>query len=330
MKRSRRNFLYLAASAFALPTTPRSTSAQTYPSRPITMVYPFAAGSGGDPLGRVFASRLSELLGQPVLFENVGGAGGMTSSARVAKASPDGYQILLGGTATNAVNQALYKKPLYNAATDFTPVALIADQPMVLIARKDFPAGNLPEFIAYTRANQAKMQYGSAGPGSAAHLACALLNTTIGVEVSHVPYRGGAAALQDLIGGRIDCQCPIANVAMSQIASNTVKALAILSKDRSPALPNLPSAHEQGLSNFEATVWLGLFLPKGTPMPIVQKLHAATIAAMQTPSVQERLTDIGATMVAPKRRSPEHLQKFVESEIERWRTLIKAAGINEE
>jgi tripartite-type tricarboxylate transporter receptor subunit TctC len=303
---------------------------ENWPSRPVTMVVPLAAGSGIDVLGRIFAPRLSELLGQQVIVENVSGAGGMTGASRVAKAAPDGYQFVLGGSGTHAHSQTLFKHPLYNAATDFAPVALIAEQPIVLIARKDLPADNLREFIAYATANQAKMQYGSAGAGSAAHLACVLLNAAIGVDVTHVPYRGGGPAMQDLIAGRIDYQCPLIAIAIGQIESKTVKAIAILSHDRSPSLPDVASAHEQGLINFDASNWSGFFLPRATPTAIVQKLHDATVATMSTPVVQARLTEIGADLVAPERRSPQYLTKFVMSEIDKWAGPIKAAGVTGE
>jgi tripartite-type tricarboxylate transporter receptor subunit TctC len=174
------------------------------------------------------------------------------------------------------------------------------------------------------------MQYGSAGTGSAAHLGCALLNAAIGANVTHVPYRGGAGAMQDLIAGRIDYACPVISIAKSQIESGSVKALAILTKDRSPIVPQLASAHEQGLTNFEAGIWYAIFLPKGTPGPIVQKLHDAIVATINTPAVQDRLQIIGATVVTPERRSPAYLQSFVESEIKKWGTIIRAAGVNAE
>jgi tripartite-type tricarboxylate transporter receptor subunit TctC len=313
----------MATSIFCVSPAP----AQDWPTHPVTLVYPFAAGSAGDVPGRLLASRLSDLSGQPVIFENIGGAGGMVGAARVAKAPPDGYQVLLGGTGTNAMNQALYKNPLYRAATDFAPVALFVEQPVVLITRNDLPAVNLPEFIDYAKANQTKMQYGSAGVGSAPHLACEMLNAAIGVNITHVPYRGGGAAMQDLIAGRIDYQCVIANVAMSQIESKTVRAIALLASDRSPILPNVASAHEQGFVDLDVDVWYALFLPRGTPPAIVRKLHDATVAAMETPSVQRRLQEIGATVVAPERRSPDYLEKFVESEIKKWAAVIKAANI---
>ena len=304
-----------------------SSSAQDWPTRPVTMVVPSAAGSSGDVLARILAQRLSEVLGQQVIVENAGGAGGMTAVARLAKAAPDGYQFVRGDVGSHAMNQTLYRQPLYNAATDFAPVALIAETPLLLVVRKDLPVNSLPEFVAYVKANQHKMQYGSAGVGSSTHLACVLLNAAIGVNVTHIPYRGGGPAMQDLVAGRIDYQCPGPAVVASQIESKNVKAIAILAKDRSPILPDLPSADEQGLSNFEAGSWYGFFLPRGTPGSIVQKLNAATVASLNTPSVQHRANAAGFTIVAPERRTPEYLQDFVESEIAKWADAIKASGV---
>jgi tripartite-type tricarboxylate transporter receptor subunit TctC len=244
----------------------------------------------------------------------------------VAKAAPDGYQFVLGGTFM-ALNQSLYKNPLYNAATEFAPVALIVEQPAILITRKDLPVSNLQEFITYARANQTTMQYGSTGAGSAPHLACALLNAAIGVNVTHVPYRSAAGPLQDLIAGRIDYFCPLAAIATPQIESKTVKPIALFAKHGLPILPGIATAGEQGLRDFEVLAWYGFFLPKGTPDPIVRKLHAATVAAIATPTVQARLASLGYTAMEGDRQSPEYLQKFMETEIGKWAAVIKAAGI---
>jgi tripartite-type tricarboxylate transporter receptor subunit TctC len=287
------------------------------------MVYPFAAGSAGDVVGRIFAARISELLGQPVIFENVGGAGGMTGASRVARAAPDGYQFLLGGTA-----QTLKQTSTFNVVADLTPVALIVEQPIVLIVRDNLKTNDLATFIAYAKANQTTMQYGSAGAGSVVHLACALLNAAIAVNVTHVPYRGGAAAMQDLVAGRIDYQCIIAAAAIPLIESKKVKAVAVLSKTRSPILPNLASAHEQGLMNFDVNSWYGFFLPKRVPAPFAQKLHDATVAAMETPSVRERLKEVGAEVVTPEHRSSVYFGDFIQREAVRWATAIKAANIS--
>jgi len=313
--------------ALAAVLFPAALQAQNWPSRPVTMVVPFAAGGPMDTVGRILSPRLSELLAQQVIIENIGGGGGTIGSARVAKAPPDGYQFVLGNVGTHAVSQSLFKTPPYSSATDFAPVALIAELSLVLVARKDLPAGNLPEFIAHAKADQAKMQFGSAGAGSATHLGCVLLNAAIGIDVTHIPYRGGAPAMQDLIAGRIDYLCIDTPIVIPQIESGALKAIAILSRGRSSSLPGLASAHEQGLANFEASNWSAFFLPKGTPAPIIERLHDATDAAANTPAVQQRLKDNGIDLVAPERRSPDYLAKFVESEIAKWAGPVKAAGV---
>jgi tripartite-type tricarboxylate transporter receptor subunit TctC len=318
---------FAAVAVLALLAVCGPVSAQSWPSRPMTMVVPFAAGGGADIMGRILAARLSEILGQQVIVENAGGAGGMTGAYRVAKAAPDGYQFVLGTNGTHAQNQSLYKNPLYNAATDFAPVALIAEQPIALMARPDFPADDLKGFIAYAKANQATMKYGSAGTGSAVQLSCVLLNAANGLTITHVPYRGSAPAMQDLIAGRIDYQCANVAPALGQIEAHQVKALAILGRRRTALVPDLATAHEQGLTDFDAILWYGLFLPKGTPTEIVQKLNAAIIATMNTPSLQERMKQIGAELAPPEFRSPEYLGKLVESEIVKWAGPIKASGV---
>src|SRR6266566_7163090 len=239
-------FRMLASVFVALLAFTASSAAQDYPTKPVTMIIPFAAGGPTDVLGRVMAQRMSELLGQQVVVENIGGAGGMTGSKRVADAAPDGYSFLIGTVGTHAQSQSLYKKPLYNSQTDFTPVGLIAQVPIALIARKDLPVKDFKEFVAYAKANQTKMQFGSAGAGSATHLGCVLLNYMIGVNITHVPYRGTGPAMQDLQGGRIDYLCDVMTTAKPQIDGNAVKGLAIFHNKRSPALPNVPTAIEQG------------------------------------------------------------------------------------
>ena len=318
--------LLLAATAISFGAAANPVAAQSWPTRPVSLVVPFAAGGGTDVLGRIIGRRLGEVLGQQVVIENVGGAGGMVGSARVAKAPPDGYQFVLGSRA-DAINQTLYKTPLYNLTTDLVPVVLIADQPTVLVARKDLPVENLQEFIAYARKTQVVMQYGSAGAGSTGHVDCALLNATIGVDIAHVPYRGGGPAMQDLIAGRFDYFCTLSGTIVPQIESKLVKPIAVLTRERAPMLPNLASAHEQGLKDFEASTWFAFFLPSRTPAPIVQRLHEATVAAMETPALQARLLESGAIVVAADRRSPDYLRRFVDSEIEKNARPIKAAGI---
>src|SRR6266699_5734499 len=301
--------------------------AQSYPTRPPTMIIPFAAGGPTDVLGRVMAQRMGEILGQQIVVENVGGAGGMTGSKRVADAAPDGYNFVLGTVGTHAQSQTMYKKPLYNTVTDFTPVALIAEVPIVLITRKDLPVNNLKEFIAYAKANQSTMQYGSAGAGSATHLGCVLLNYLIGVDITHVPYRGTGPAMQDLQGGRIDYLCEIVTTAKPQVDGGTVKGLAIMTKERSPVLPNVSTGIEQGVPNLEAYTWNAIFLPKGAPADIVKKLHDATVEAMKTPTVREQLEGLGAVIVSEDRATPQYLGQFVKGEIEKWAAPIKASGV---
>jgi tripartite-type tricarboxylate transporter receptor subunit TctC len=302
--------------------------AQDWPTRPVSMVVPFAAGSGSDILARIIAPKLAENLGASVVVENVGGAGGMIGAARVMKAAPDGYQLLLATAGTHAINQTLYKKPLYNAATDFAPVVLVAGSPILLVTRADLPVDNLAGFIAYAKAHQATMQFGSPGAGSATHLGCVLFNAAIGVEITHVPYRSTAQALQDLLPGRLDYQCVPIAAAVSLVESKTIKALAIMSKARSPILPALPTADEQGLADFEADTWYAIFLPKGTPEAIVRKLHDATVASMNAPDIKDKLQELGIEVVAPERRSSDYLAQFVVREINKWAAPIKAAGLS--
>ncbi len=305
-------------------------SAQSWPTRPITMVVPFAPGGVYDTLGRVYAAGLSGILGQQVIVENVPGAGGMTAGARIARADPDGYQFLFGGELPNAQVQLLHKEPPYDGARDFAPVALVAEQPLILTARNGIAAGNLPDFIAYAKANQGMMQYGSPGTGSGSHLACALLNAAIGVTVTHVPYRGLGPAMQDLLAGRIDYMCPTITTAMAQIEGGQIQAPAVLGRERSPTFPNIATAQEQGLKDFAAYSWNAMFLPKATPAPIVAKLNAAAVAVMDEPAVQRRLQELGATVPPPAHRSSQYLQTFVESEIKVWSGAVKAAGLTAE
>jgi len=307
-----------------------AASAQDWPNRPMTMVVAYAAGGPVDTIGRIFAQRLSEILGQQVLVENVGGAGGMVGASRVAKAAPDGYTFLFGGLANLAQNQTLYKQPLYNAATDFTPVGLVTDSPRVLITRKDFPASTLAEFVSYAKANKDKLQYGSAGGGSGSHVCAILLDGVIGARITHVPYRGAGPAMQDLIGGRLDYMCEQISTAFPQIEAGAVKGIAILGPERVPVLPNLPAAKEAGLNDFDCGAWSAVVLPLNTPDAIVRRLNKAAGEAVDTPAVRERLSAVGVTVVSPERRSPEYLAKFIPAEIEKWAGPIKASGVSGE
>jgi tripartite-type tricarboxylate transporter receptor subunit TctC len=314
----------IAADAAARPA---HAQALDWPSHSMTLVVPFAAGGSSDVIARIVADGLSSQLRHPVIVENVSGAGGTTGTNRVAKAAPDGYQFVIGNVGTFAQSQWLYRRPLYNAVTDFAPVALISDEALALVARKDLPASNFQEFVAYTKANQSKLRYSSSGVGGSNHLACMLLNSAIGIDVAHIPYRNVMQAIQDLMAGRVDYQCLTLPAALPQIAAKNLKAIAILSKDRSPGLPDLPSAHEQGLTDFDIPSWYALFLPRGTPPTIVEKLNRAMIATLEMPSVQRRLKQIGGDVVAPERRSSEYLAHLVADEIKKWEAPVKSSGV---
>ena len=300
--------------------------AEDWPARPITLVVPYGAGGPTDVVGRLFAQEMSERLGRQIIVENVAGAGGMTGANRVANALPDGYQILFGGSGNLVFNQILYKKPLFNSVSDFTPVALLTEQSLVLIARKNLPGEGLQEFMRHVKASKTA-SFGSSGAGSSTHLGCVMLNLAIGADTTHVPYRGNGPAMQDLMGGRIDYFCDIIVTAVPHVQAGNVKAIAILSPSRSPMLPDVRTAGEQGLANLDTANWYGLFLPKGTPSSIVQKFHDTALAALDTPSFRDRLRALGVEVVAPERRSPDYLARFLKNDIAKWTVPIKASGI---
>jgi len=301
--------------------------AQEWPSRFITVVVPFGPGSGSDIISRIIGTKASEVLGQQMVVENVPGGGGMTGTNRVAKAAPDGYQVAFGSVDAFAQSLSIHKSVPYDPVADFTPVALAVEQPLVLVARNEVPASNLKEFVAYLKANHQKMQFGSAGVGGSPHLACSQFLNAVGVSVTHVPYRSSAAGIQDLMAGHIDFYCPIAVGAMRLIETGKIKALAILTEERSPLIPDLPTAKEQGINVTDGYYWMGYFLPKGAPEAAVNKLNHAVNVALDTPSVQENLRKVVTTPVARERRTPAYLKGFVESEINKWAATVKASGI---
>jgi tripartite-type tricarboxylate transporter receptor subunit TctC len=303
-------------------------AAQDWPTRPITLVVPFAPGGGIDVSVRIQALHMGETLGQTIVVENVGGAAGTTGTLRVAKAAPDGYTMLIGNSGTNAYSQSLYKKPHYNAVADFTPVGMVSESPRILIARKDLPANNLQEFIAYVKANQDKMQFGSAGVGAGTHLPCELLNMAMGVKVTHVPYRGAGPVMQDLIGGRIDYMCDTIQTGAQQAKAGTVKGIAVMAAKRVPIIADLPTTGEQGLAGVESSVWNAFFFPKGTPEPIVRKLNKVMNDMLENASMRARLEELGLEILPAEQRSPEYLAKFLPQEVERWGKVIRAAGIS--
>jgi len=318
-------FRSFAAALAALFVSAGAAAAQDYPTHPISMIVPFAAGGPTDVLGRVVAAKMGEILGQQIIVENATGAGGMTGANRVKVAAPDGYTILLGTVGTQAQVQNLVKKPLYDAGKDFQPVALLGEVPLVLIVRKDLPVNTMKEFVEYAKKNQDKMSFGSSGVGAAVHLGTVLLNSAIGVNITHVPYRGSAPAMQDLQGGRIDYMTEIVSTAFPQIEGKAVKAIAALAPQRIKNLPDLPTAREGGV-NVDAYTWNAIFLPNNTPDAVVKKLNAAAVEAMKSPQVREKLEPLGVSVVTEDRMTPAYLGQFVKDEIAKWGQAIKESG----
>jgi tripartite-type tricarboxylate transporter receptor subunit TctC len=321
----RKAFLAYIAALCVLGGSP--AQAQDWPTRALTMINPFAPGGPNDVPARLFAQRIGEILGQSVIVENVGGAGGMNGADRVTKAQPDGYTFLLGTVGTQAQNQTLYKKPAYDSTKDFVSVGLFLEAPLVLVVRKDLPVNSMQEFVAYAKANADKMQFASAGTGSAIHLGCALMNSVTGLNIVHIPYRGSNPAMQDLASGRVDYLCDIVTTAKPQIDGGAVKAIAVLNDSRSAALPDVPTAMEQGY-DVKAYTWNAFFLPKGTPDAVVSKLNRAMIETMKTQAVRDKLDAVGLMLVSEDRATPAYLDGFVRSEIAKWAVLIKASGIS--
>jgi tripartite-type tricarboxylate transporter receptor subunit TctC len=304
-----------------------SAAAQDWPNRNITLVVPFAPGGGVDISARLQAQAIGDILGTTVIVENIGGAGGMTAGVRVAHATPDGYTFMIGNSGTHVYNQSLYKKPLYNSVTDFTPVGLVTESPRILNARKDLPANGLKEFIAWLKANEATAKFGSGGVGSGTHLPCLLFNLAVGVNITHIPYRGAAPVIQDLIGGRIDYMCDTIQTGAQYARQGTLKPIAVLAEKRVAIIPEVPTSGEQGLPGVEASAWNGFFLPKGTPDAIVRRLNAAINKSLDNPAMRQRLEELGLDIIPLERRTPEYLAKFLPEDIARWAKPIHAAGI---
>lgn len=315
--------LAVAAAVVALAS---AAAAQDWPTRPVTLVVPYAAGGPADIVSRIVTPRMSEVLGQQIVVENVGGAGGITGAVRVAHATADGYQFLMGPAGLMSQNQSLYKSLPYDAVNDFTPIGLIATAPPILVVRKDLPANNLQEFIAYAKAHKSEMRFGSAGAGSGPHVTCLLLNGAMGVTATHIPYRGSAQAEQDLVAGRFDYMCDFISTALPQIRGNTVKAIATLTRERTPVLPDLATVDEQGLKGFDTPGWYAFFAPAKTPDAAVHRLAQALAAALDTAAVRNRLQDLGNTAAPPAQQGPDYLGKFLRSEIVKWAAPIKASG----
>jgi len=289
---------------------------------------PFAPGGGVDSSARLQAAVMSEVLGQTIVVENVGAAAGTVGSGRVAKAAPDGYTFLIGNSGTHVYSQSLYRKKPYDSIADFEPVGIVTESPRLLVARKGLPVNNLQELIAYMKANQSKMQYGSAGVGSGTHLPCALLNFTLGVDITMVPYRGESPSLSDVIADRIDYMCTTIQSGAVQAKQGTVKGIAVMAPRRASIIPDLATTGEQGLPGVEATVWNGFFFPKGTPKAIVDKMHDAVEKTVARPEIRQKMESLGLEILPPEQRTPAYMAKFLPQDIERWGKVIKAAGIH--
>jgi tripartite-type tricarboxylate transporter receptor subunit TctC len=319
--------LILAAGAVGF-LAPSPGAAQEWPNRPITLVVPFSPGGGVDISARLQAQAIGDLLGQTIVVENIGGGAGMTAGVRVAHAAPDGYTFMIGNSGTHAFTQSLYKKPLYTSMTDFVPVGLVSESPRILNVRKDLPASNLAEFIAWLKANEGTAKFGSAGVGTGTHLPCVLFNLAVGVTITNVPYRGAGAIIQDLLGGRLDYMCDTIQTGAQLARQGSLKPIAVLAEKRVAIIPEVPTAAEQGLPGVEASVWNAFFLPKGTPDAIVRRLNAAVNASLESPALRKRLEELGLEIVPPERRTPEYLAKFLPEDIARWAKPIRAAGIS--
>ncbi|MBW6400865.1 tripartite tricarboxylate transporter substrate binding protein BugD [Roseomonas sp. HJA6] len=296
-----------------------------YPNRPITMVIPFAAGGPTDTVGRLIAQAMGADLGQPVVVENVGGAGGTLGAQRVAQARPDGYTILLHHIGMATI-PTLYRRLAYDPVNGFETVGLVTEVPMTLIARRNIEANTLQELVALIRQRGESLNYANAGIGAASHLCGLLLMKAVDTRMTTVPYRGTGPAMNDLVAGTVDIMCDQTTNTTEQIRAGTVRAFAVTTEDRVAALPDLPTSAQGGLPGFEVSVWHGLYAPKGTPAPIIARLNQALVKALETPSVAQRFADLGTAPVAATRATPEVHRQFWMADIAKWRPLIQAAG----
>jgi putative tricarboxylic transport membrane protein len=302
-------------------------AAAQYPERPITMIVPFAAGGPTDIVARIVGEHMQKTLGQPVVVENVAGAGGTTGIIRGTQAKPDGYTIMMGHMGTHGAAPALYPNLKYDPAKDFAPIGLAAGTPIVILAKKTFPAANLKEFIEYVKKNQDKVNEAHAGVGSVSFTTCTMLQSMIGTKTGRVAYRGTAPSLNDLVAGQVDFGCDqIVNI-VSQVQAGSIKAYAIATPERAEVLKDVPTTKEAGLPDFQVSAWNAIFAPKGTPADVVAKLNAALVAALDDASTRKRLLELGSVIPDRAGRSPEALQKLVESEVARWTPILKAAGV---
>ncbi|MBY0323191.1 MAG: tripartite tricarboxylate transporter substrate binding protein BugD [Reyranella sp.] len=326
----KRRVLLGGVAATGLAALPLGAMAQAYPSKPITVVVPFAAGGPTDALARILCQRMGEALGQQLIVENVGGAGGTIGVAKVARATPDGYTIAFTHMGTLAVNIALYKSLPYDSQKDFEPVGLGGTNPMVLVTKKDLPAKTFAEFQAYVKANEKKVQYGMAGIGAASHLGGLMLNSMMKVDVLEIPYKGTGPALNDLVSGQFDYMVDQAVNVLPQIKSGNIKALGVSTTKRLSQLPDVPTIDEAGLKGYEVTIWNGFFAPKGTPKDVVAKLNQALVTALADDKIKVRLTELAVDLPEGKETTPEALGAQLKASIDKWVPAVRAAGVKPE
>jgi len=330
LKFPRRQFLHLAAGAAALPAVSRVASAQAYPTRTVTIIDAFAPGGTTDVSARIVGQYMSRTLGQQFIIENVAGAGGTTGSIRAMRARPDGYTIQVGHVGTHAFSVSLYPNLAYRPDVDFEPIGVVAEQPLLVVARKDFPPKDMKEFIAYVKTNAEKLNVAHAGVGSVTFTFGLLLNSLLGVKPTLVPFNGAAPAMNALIAGQVDYICTPISLTSQLVQSGTVKAYAIGSAKRNLILPNVPTSVEAGLPEFQASFWIALFAPKETPRPILGKLIDALDQALDDQVVRKRLLDIGSDIPDKAKRGRQPLAALVKSEIARWSPIIKEANVKAE
>ena len=315
--------LMAAAASVVLAAAP--VHAQNYPTRPITIIVPFAAGGPTDVVARIVGEHMSKVLGQQVIIENVAGAGGTTGITRGAQSKPDGYTIMMGHMGTHGAAPALYPNLKYDPVKDFEPIGLAAGTPILIVAKKGLPANNLKEFIAYAKSN--KISEAHAGVGSVSFTTCTMLNAMIGVKPTRVAYRGTGPSLNDLVGGQVDYMCDQIVNLVEQIKGGQIKAYAIATPVRSPALPDVPTTKEAGLPNYQVSAWNALFAPKGTPKEIVTRLNHALGMALEDSATRKRLLDLGGVLPSKQEQTPAYLGGFVKKEVDRWTPILKAGGV---
>lgn len=301
-------------------------AAQDYPNRAITMIVPFAAGGPTDVVARLVGEQMSKTLGQPVIIENVVGAGGTTGATRAARAANDGYTVIMGHVGTHAASRALYPKLAYDPRVDFEPIAQINGAAIVVAARKDLPPKDFKEFVAYAKANESKLNQAHAGVGAVSYITCELLNGIIGIKPVGVPFQGTGPAMNALVGGQVDYMCDQITNVVPQVNGGTIKAYAVATPERAPSLPNLPTTAEGGLPNYQASAWNALFAPKGTPKAMIDKLNAAAVKALDDEKVIARMKELGNDIPKPAERTPEALGKLVRDEVEKWGKFLKPVG----